>query len=52
VLTDRRGTVLVEYVALLALVSVACALATGVLIPPLVRLFFVQEAVLFIPIPF
>ena len=43
---------LVEYVMVLVLVSLPCALAVRALGPPLVRLFLVEKAVLLLPLSF
>jgi len=50
-LRDRRGTVMVEYVIVLALVSVGASLALIGLGSKLLQLFRYQEAVLLLPFP-
>lgn len=47
-----RGSVFAEYVVLLIAVSIPAAAATLALGPPLLRLYQVQVAVLFLPIPY
>jgi hypothetical protein len=46
-----EGSVFAEYVVLLALVSIGCALASVAVGPPLLRLYLLQRAVLLLPIP-
>jgi Flp pilus assembly pilin Flp len=50
-LRDTRGTVMVEYVIVLALVSVGASLALIGLGTELLQLFRYQEAVLLLPFP-
>jgi hypothetical protein len=47
----ERGAVFAEYVVVLSLVSLGCALAIVSLGPLLVRSFLVQQAVLLLPLP-
>lgn len=49
--SDESGAVFAEYVTLLALVSVGCALATVALGVPFNDLFIFQRAILLLPIP-
>lgn len=48
---DERGTIMVEYAVLLALVSVGCATAVAALGVPLVRMYLVQEVWLMLAVP-
>jgi hypothetical protein len=47
----QRGSVFAEYVVLLALVSLGCALAGVLLGPQLLRTYLMQRAVLLLPYP-
>jgi len=47
----EHGSVLVEYVVVLSVVSLGCAFATIALGPLLLDLYLVQQAVLLLPIP-
>jgi Flp pilus assembly pilin Flp len=49
--TDTRGTVTVEYIVLLCLVSVGCVGAMIGLGAPLVQMFMVQEVWLSLGVP-
>jgi hypothetical protein len=51
VLRAERGSVFAEYVVLLFTVSLGCAAAAASLGPALLRLYYVQEAVLMLPVP-
>ena len=46
-----RGSVFAEYTVVLAVVALACALATVSLGPMLMRAYRVQRAVLLLPLP-
>jgi Flp pilus assembly pilin Flp len=48
---DERGAVFAEYVTLLALVSLGCAIATVALGVPFNHLFIFQRSILLLPIP-
>lgn len=48
---SETGAVLAEYVTILALVAVGCAVATVALGSPLKSLYLFQTAILFLPIP-
>jgi Flp pilus assembly pilin Flp len=48
---NERGSVFVEYTVLLAIVALVCAFATAALGVPLVRMFEMQTAWLFLPFP-
>lgn len=48
---DDRGVVTVEYVVVLAMVSVGAVAALAGLGLPLLNLFFYQQAVLLLPFP-
>jgi hypothetical protein len=49
--SDTRGSVTVEYIVLLSLVSVGCAIAMISLGAPLVRMYMVQEVWLSLGVP-
>lgn len=49
--TDTRGSVMVEYVIVLVLVSVGCVTAIAALGVPLYRLYQLQKLWLFLPVP-
>jgi hypothetical protein len=51
VLRNRRGSVLTEYVVVLTLVSLGCALATRALGPVLVRRYLMERALILLPLP-
>ena len=48
---DERGAVFAEYVTILAMVAVGCAIATVALGTPLKSLYLFQTAILLLPIP-
>lgn len=48
---DERGAVFAEYVTLLVLVSIGCAVATVALGIPFTNLFIFQRSILLLPIP-
>lgn len=48
---DERGAVFAEYVTLLVLVSLGCAIATVALGVPFLNLFYVQRAIYLLPVP-
>ncbi len=48
---DERGIVTVEYTVLLTLVAIGCVLGVAALGIPLVRMFEMQTAWLFLPFP-
>lgn len=50
-LLNDQGAVFAEYVSVLALVSIGCALATVALGVPLYNLYLFQQAILLLPIP-
>lgn len=49
--TDECGTVILEYIVLLAAVALVCSIALVALGPLLVRLYLFQEAWLGLPVP-
>lgn len=49
--TDQRGTVTVEYVIVLSLLSVGACAAVSVLAVMLMRLFAFQHALIALPFP-
>lgn len=51
IIHDTRGSVTVEYIVLLSLVSVGCAIAMISLGAPLVRMYIVQEVWLSLGVP-
>jgi Flp pilus assembly pilin Flp len=50
-LRDQRGAVFAEYVTILVLVSVGCAVATVALGVPFSNLYIFQRAMLLLPVP-
>ncbi len=48
---SETGAVFAEYVTILALVAIGCAVATVALGTPLMDLYLYQTAILYLPIP-